>query len=124
MKISLCEWCRNEFKKRRPEQRFCNRSHSKMGRTGERNNGWKGGRGVHKQSGRVLVLRDGKHVQEHRVLMNAPPDMIVHHKDGDKTNNAIENLELMSRSEHTRLHNYLSPRRDHNRDTFGRFARK
>ena len=29
---------------------------------------------------------------------------IVHHKDGDKHNNSIDNLEIMTRSEHTRLH--------------------
>lgn len=31
-------------------------------------------------------------------------DEVVHHVDGDKQNNDINNLELMSRSEHTRLH--------------------
>jgi len=29
---------------------------------------------------------------------------VVHHKDEDKTNNSIENLELMTRAEHARLH--------------------
>jgi hypothetical protein len=28
----------------------------------------------------------------------------VHHVDGDRTNNALENLQLMTKSEHMRLH--------------------
>lgn len=32
-------------------------------------------------------------------------DATVHHKDGDKLNNRINNLELMSKSEHKKLHN-------------------
>lgn len=29
---------------------------------------------------------------------------IIHHKDGDKLNNSIENLEVMTQAEHVRLH--------------------
>lgn len=32
------------------------------------------------------------------------PNEVVHHIDGNKSNNAIENLQLMSRKEHSRLH--------------------
>lgn len=45
---------------------------------------------------------------------------VVHHKDGNKRNNAISNLVLMTRSEHARLHalmNYHNRRRD----SYGRF---
>ena len=50
------------------------------------------------------------YVLHHRLMMEAhigrylTPDEVVHHKDGDKQNNQIENLELMSKSEHARLH--------------------
>lgn len=33
-----------------------------------------------------------------------PDGMDVHHKDGDKSNNEIENLELLSRSDHLKRH--------------------
>lgn len=46
------------------------------------------------------------------------PSYVVHHKDGCKTNNDVDNLEVMLKSEHTRTHNYLNPR-DH--DSLGRF---
>lgn len=53
---------------------------------------------------------NGKKVDEHRYIMEQylgrelARDEVVHHKDGDKSNNKIENLELMSLSEHTRQH--------------------
>jgi len=33
-----------------------------------------------------------------------PEDMCVHHKDHDRSNNAVENLELLSKSEHAKHH--------------------
>jgi len=36
--------------------------------------------------------------------MSAKPGQIVHHKDGDWTNNDPSNLELMTQGEHQRLH--------------------
>lgn len=53
---------------------------------------------------------NGKKMDEHRYIMEQhlgrqlARDEVVHHKDGDKSNNEIENLELMSLSEHTRQH--------------------
>lgn len=47
---------------------------------------------------------------EHRVVMEAVigrplrSDEFVHHIDGNKRNNAIENLQIMTPAEHTRLH--------------------
>lgn len=48
----------------------------------------------------------------HRVLMENKlgrllgPDEVVHHKDEDKTNDALENLELHTRAEHARMHTH------------------
>lgn len=47
---------------------------------------------------------------EHRLVMEQylgrklKRTEVVHHKDGNKLNNAIENLELMSLSDHSRMH--------------------
>lgn len=46
---------------------------------------------------------------EHRLVIRAagieiPSGYIVHHKDGSKRNNNLDNLEVMSVGEHTKLH--------------------
>ena len=51
-----------------------------------------------------------KETSEHRLILhgvNPQPneeELVVHHIDGDKSNNSIENLQWMTRSEHSRLH--------------------
>lgn len=47
------------------------------------------------------------------------PDLYVHHIDGNKTNNSIDNLMIVTKSEHKRIHNILDPRE---RDSLGRFT--
>ena len=37
---------------------------------------------------------------------------VIHHKDGNTTNNALENLEVLTRSEHSRIH---APKLGHHR---------
>lgn len=41
-----------------------------------------------------------------------PKGFIVHHKDGDSSNNTIENLEIMSRKHHMELHMQEVERRE------------
>lgn len=68
-------------------------------------------------SGYVFVILHGHpmsdsrgRVLEHRFVMSKHlgriigKDEVVHHIDGDRKNNSIENLELMTRPEHTRIH--------------------
>lgn len=54
---------------------------------------------------------DGNRTYLHRDVWikhngNIPPDLDVHHVDENKTNNKIENLILMSKSEHTKHHGF------------------
>jgi hypothetical protein len=60
---------------------------------------------------RQYVGPEGKIVQKylHREVWEEhygpiPPRYIVHHKDGDKSNYNIENLEMMEKGTHIRLH--------------------
>lgn len=66
------------------------------------------------ENGYVVRYQNGYNkkgnVKVHRAVMEAhigrrlSEDEIVHHIDGDKTNNSIDNLVIMSRSEHSSLH--------------------
>lgn len=54
---------------------------------------------------------------EHQVVMEAhigralTDDEVVHHRDEDRANNAIGNLEVMTRAAHTALHQALAKQR-------------
>ncbi len=95
---------------------------------GEANHNWKGGRRIHKQSGRPTVLRNGRHVLEHREIAKTKigrellPQEVVHHVDGDILNNHPDNLLVVTRGQHQTHHNHLRPQMIHPRDAEGRFV--
>lgn len=59
---------------------------------------------------RWISLGDGVEMLEHRYVMEQhlgrklTTDECVHHKDGDKLNNRLDNLEVIDRALHTSLH--------------------
>lgn len=83
---------------------------------GESNPRWKGGR-RHNSQGYVLIkkpqhcnARKDGYVLEHVFVMSEHlgrkigGNEVVHHKNGNKLDNRIENLELMKRGQHTSHH--------------------
>ena len=85
-------------------------------RSGESHPSWKGGRipDGHgyikiKKPNHPLSNKEG-YILEHRFVaaeqwgIEAVRGMVVHHKDGNRSNNAIENLESMLKTKHMRLH--------------------
>jgi hypothetical protein len=61
--------------------------------------------------GYVHLRRNGRDIKEQRYVMEQylgrklETDEVVHHIDGDRTNNLLDNLRLMPLGEHSKLHN-------------------
>lgn len=88
-------------------------------RSGMHNANWKKGE-VAFTDGRVLIYspnhphpNSGAYVFRYRLVVERhlgrylSPDEIVHHKNNDPSDDRIENLEVMSQSEHARGHNQI-----------------
>jgi hypothetical protein len=121
----LCQWHYRQFLRHgvplaNPKQR------DKMG---PRNPKWRGGQ-IKGPQGRILVYQPnhpypnsyGRYVLRYRLVLEAflgrylRPDEIVHHRDGDVTNDHLGNLTIFSRRRHQLLHIA-----DRKRDSKGRW---
>jgi hypothetical protein len=89
----------------------------RLGKTGENNPKWRGGE-MNDGHGRVLIYSPShpypnfgkKYVYRYRLVVEQSigryllPAELVHHKNGDPTDDRIENLEITTRPDHIRHH--------------------
>lgn len=104
--------------------KYCSRTCARRHLSGERHHAWKGGRLIDR-NGYVIVLAPDHpnaksigYVFEHRLVMEKhlgrylTRQEVVHHKNGNRSDNRIENLELFASNAEHKRHEMHSTVRD------------
>ena len=106
-KIKKCVYCGKEFAidPKHKEKKFCNTKCAcdfKRGRERKPT--------IAKSGYKYVWFSDGSGEREHRFIIEKQigrkltQDEVVHHIDGDRTNNDISNLVILKRGEHSKIH--------------------
>lgn len=100
---------RTHFKKGQPSW---NKGKKFPQRSGDKHPNWKGGKSLN-NTGYFRLQVNGSCILEHRYVMEKylgrklKRKEVVHHKNGIKTDNRVENLEIVkNNSEHMRMHRW------------------
>ena len=121
--IKKCLMCGKIFsvKGNHKYQKFCSYKcsgdfkHYTKERWGKLSKCWKGGEIINVNGyKKILLVGEGKYKLEQQIVMEnklgrklKPPE-IIHHINGDKLDNDISNLKIMTRKEHTGFHRKIS----------------
>lgn len=114
-----CVFCSKLFYARRKSARYCSVRcsllflHKMAPRINEQNPNWKGGITLCPRGHYKVCTRGGKRIKIHRMVMEKHlgrpllHSEVVHHINHDKLDNRIENLQVMTPSEHTSHHHLV-----------------
>ena len=113
-----CKRCNKEFYRNkvdinRDRIHFCSRVCSGATKTKEKNPAWVGGWFISDAGYKKIRVGD-KYRPEHRYLLEQHLGyeleryQDVHHKDGNKLNNSLDNLQVLNKREHASLHVQLN----------------
>lgn len=100
-KISVkCDWCGDEFMKKRSDVKrsahnFCSQQCCLLYRQEQGKTAWS-----HRVDGEVVYRK----IVEEKLGKKLSPKEEVHHIDGDHFNNDPDNLAVLSKSEHSKIH--------------------
>lgn len=105
--VRNCAFCGNEFtvNRRHKEQKFCGLECAHAHKRGSNRIPTLGADGY-----KHVWFSDGSGEKEHRYIMEQQlgrkltTDEVVHHIDGNRSNNNLSNLVVMNRGEHSALH--------------------
>ena len=107
--IHQCIRCDKVFKPNRGKQRYCTRACSALGFRGSNHPRYKGGH--IRPDGYHIIQVNGKRMLSHRHIMeqhlgrHLEKSEVVHHRDGNPSNNMLDNLVLTkNQSEHVKSH--------------------
>lgn len=135
-----CKQCRAWYEQVRVEQAYCSKSCASVEK-GRSRRGQKTGpqfwrtykrridkdgyvrvyAGRHPYADGRLMIPEHVMVMELAIRRRLRPGEVVHHRNHDREDNRLENLELMTRSDHSRIHGIGSLRK-RSRTEDGRFA--
>lgn len=115
MIVAKCDQCGTEYTTypsvlRKGKLHFCSKACERESKKYHNTRAsWRGGH-IGKTTGYLYIRIDGKDVGEHilvaekKIGRRLNPDEVVHHINGDKLDNRPENLQVMTNSEHVKLH--------------------
>ena len=107
-----CDYCGKPFVRNTTGKhyKFCSYDCSKKHMTMENSFFYKNGTTINVHGYRMILIGPKKYKGEHRIIMEnhigreLKDDEVVHHKNRNKLDNRVENLELMLKKDHDAMH--------------------